>query len=611
MCGIFGYIGTRDKKEAIIHGLHRLEHRGYDAAGIGVVLPDQTGHTSLISRVVIGSVDELDQTILQEPWENVSVAIGHVRWPTHGKNTIPNAHPHFDCERTVMLVHNGVIENFRALNHMLASHRLTSETDTELIAHLIEEELRTDSDASVAIPRAIEKLRGTYAIAFCLASDPDAIYVARMGSPVVIGVGEGELFIASEPYAFSCFTNRVIVIEDGMILRVTKTSVKPIQGNQVPDILEVDIPEQRIDLARFAHHMRREIDQQPEVIRQIIAGRFSPDRSRLINLPSENLLHQATSTVILGCGTAYHAGLIGKTYFEIATSVPTLVVQASEFEIGPSCRPYCSNFIAISQSGETWDTRQAINRAKKKGATATIAIVNSVGSSLERDVEETIHMRAGIEIGVAATKTFTAQCMTLFLFALDIGQRTGTIIDIETWFERIEAIPDLIRRCIDTVDPAMKIIADECAKRFPHTMFIGRGMQLPVAMEGALKLQEIAYIPSNAQPSGELKHGPLAMIDERCLSVVLLPYGDDHFERNVTSLKEIQARKGPTLVITTDDIPSSEFTSDWIVKVPTCDPSLLPILTIIPLQLLAYHWAVALGHDPDKPRNLAKSVTVG
>lgn len=640
MCGIFGYIGNYDVKETIIKGLHRLEHRGYDAAGIGVVLNPQLLRPDFESHVVIGTVSDLKEAVQQKPWDSTYVGIGHVRWPTHGKNTVANAHPHFDCGHDVMLVHNGIIENHSPLKQMLigAGHVFSSETDTEVIAHLIEHESHADIKPFDALKNALLQIRGTYAIAVCFARDQDAIYVARMGSPLVISQEGDECFIASEPYAFVDFanpTNHVAVLQDGIIARVSPDEIeyRSLYVDTPIDIpfVEMSIPKQTTSLKEHSHRMHEEIYQQPEVCRQLTGSSFSKN-GRSMSIPtiadaftsftrvpsSQNKMVTTPykQAVIIGCGTAFHAGLIGKRYIELLAGLQTNVFRASEFQAGPFNVSDETLVIAISQSGETRDTLTALKQAKDVGAPCTIAILNNMFTSLERETNYSLSMRAGVEVGVAATKTFTAQCISLLLLALTAGEKTLTTSgEIETWRDRLSQLPQLVQKCIEQCDPYMKEMVREIVDEMHHTIFIGRDMQFHIAQEGALKLKEIAYIPSDAQPSGELKHGPLALIDEHCLSVAIIPYETEtvdcisRFEQESNALAEIRARNGKTLVITTSDAP--EIESDWIVRVPQCNSFLLPLLTIIPLQLLAYHWAFALGHNPDKPRHLAKSVTVG
>lgn len=640
MCGIFGYIGNYDVRTTIIKGLHRLEHRGYDAAGIGVVLNPQLLRPDLESCVVIGTVNDLNETVQHKPWESTCVGIGHVRWPTHGKNTPPNAHPHFDCRHDIMLVHNGIIENHAPLKQMLLEegHEFTSETDTEVIAHLIEYESRIDIKPFDALKKALLQLRGTYAIAVCFADDQDAIYVARMGSPLVISRERDECFIASEPYAFVDFanpTNHVAVLQDGVMARVSPDDIqyRSLYTDALIDIpfVEMAIPIQTTSLKNHPHRMHEEIYQQSEVCRQLTSDSFS-ETGRSMSMPSiaeafasferiENSQKRMVTTpykqaVIIGCGTAFHAGLVGRRYIESLAGLKTNVFRASEFQNGPFNVNDETLVIAISQSGETRDTLMALKQAKQVGAPCSIAILNNMFTSLERETNHSLAMRAGVEVGVAATKTFTAQCLSLLLLALTAGEKTLTTpFEVETWRDRLLQLPKLIQHCIEQCDPVMKQLAREIVDKIRHTIFIGRDMQFHIAQEGALKLKEIAYIPSDAQPSGELKHGPLALIDDHCLSVAIIPYEMEttdclsRFEQESNALAEIRARNGKTLVITTTDAPDIE--SDWIIRVPQCHSFLLPFLTIIPLQLLAYHWSFALGHNPDKPRHLAKSVTVG
>lgn len=617
MCGIFGYAGPRNVRETLIQGLLRLTHRGYDAAGIGVV-QDQV----CLSRSVVGDVQHLEETTLQESWDEARVGIGHVRWPTHGKNTVPNAHPHFDCSHDIMLVHNGIIENDIELRQhlMKAGHRFTSETDTEILAHLIEDSLKQFPDSFSAIRHALSLVAGAYAIGICLANESNSLYVARMSSPLVIGIGEGEYFIGSEPYAFSDKTNQVLELDDGTVAHITVSNVRieTLKGDPRTIFAKtMQIPEHSNVSQKHPHRMLAEIHQQPEVIRQALLGRFHPD-ARGMNLPEiASCFDDTDRIVLLACGTAHHATLISKPYFESFAGIPAHVYQASEFQAGPFNVTKNSLLIAVSQSGETWDTRDALGRARIVSKHQTIALVNAACSSLQREVDHGFLMRAGIELGVAATKTFTAQCASLLLIALALGERSEeftTPSEIETWYQRLSNLPDLIQHCLDSCEDQIKTIAHQAITQFTNTVFIGRELQFPVAMEGALKLKEIAYVPSDAQSAGELKHGPLALIDERCLSVVLMPFDEKpastSFSKNLSSLREIQARGGPTLVVTTDDAPEGSFESTWTIRVPICDRFLLPILTIIPLQLLAYYWAVELGHNPDRPRNLAKSVTV-
>jgi glutamine---fructose-6-phosphate transaminase (isomerizing) len=616
MCGIVGYIGNRKAVPIILDGLHRLEYRGYDSAGLAVYC----GSDGLIVRRASGKLRNLEDAIRLNPVDG-AYGIGHTRWATHGRPTEENAHPHRDCKGEIVVVHNGIVENYIALKHQLTEegHLFRTETDTEVIAHLIEKYFQGDLEA--AVRDAVHDLSGIFALAVISSSDPNKIVAARSGPPVVIGLGDGEYFVASDVPAILSHTRDVFFLADGDLAVLTPDGVRlsdfdgrPVR-RQVSHILWDPIMAEK---GGYKHFMLKEIFEQPRAVRDTILGRVGQESGRVFLdemdiQPRE--FREFASVRIIACGTSWHAALAGKFMIESLARMPVDVDYGSEFRYrDPILSPGVLT-IVISQSGETADTLAAQREAKRKGS-KTIAICNVIGSMVTREAEGTILTHAGPEIGVASTKAFTGQLTALYLLAMYLGQVRGTL-DEEQSKCRVQELLRLSGK-LETVlsrDP----VYEELARRLFRAsdfLFLGRGVHFPIALEGALKLKEISYIHAEGYPAGEMKHGPNALIDEHLPVVVLAacdpasPTSRVLYEKTLSNIQEVKAREGIVVAVVTEGDQHVRKAADHIIEVPATDDLLLPILEIVPLQLLAYHIAVRRGCDVDQPRNLAKSVTV-
>nr|AOO54622.1 glucosamine 6-phosphate synthetase [uncultured bacterium] len=609
MCGIVGYIGSRNGVPIVLAGLKRLEYRGYDSAGIA--LHSSEGLTS-IKRA--GTLDRLEDAV-RSGIPDSTIAIGHTRWATHGAPDESNAHPHLDCSNQVSVVHNGVIENYAVLKRQLidAGHRFRSATDTEVLAHLIEEFYKPESGLVSAVRRALTQIKGTYGVAVLSSHEPDKLVVARNGSPLVIGVGEGEQIVASDPAAIVGHTRKVFYLADGEMAVVSREEVKTTTLADIPVekfIEELSLDLREIERGQFDHFMLKEIYEQPETIRNALRGRLHPgeDPVKLGGLEHvKKKLLSAKRIIILGCGTSWHAGLIGEYLFEQLAGVQTEVEYASEFRyrnpvVGPD-----DVVFAISQSGETADTLAAVREAKAKGATV-LGIVNAVGSAIARESGGGVYVHAGPEIGVASTKAFTSQLTVLSLIGLWLAHGRGLAREkLSLLVQELEELPNKVEYVLATSGHIREIAAE--FKEAKNFLYLGRGANFPVALEGALKLKEISYIHAEGYPAAEMKHGPIALIDEQMPVVVIAPH-DAIYEKVVSNIQEVRARKGRLIVIANEDDREIEDLAEFVVKVPRTYGYFGPILNVIPLQMLAYHIAVARGLNVDQPRNLAKSVTV-
>lgn len=609
MCGIVGYIGSRSGVPVVLAGLRRLEYRGYDSAGLAI-------HTKegLLSIKRAGTLDHLEEAARIGVPE-ATVAIGHTRWATHGAPDESNAHPHLDCTNQIAVVHNGVIENHAVLKRMLveAGHRFRSVTDTEVLVHLIEQFYEPESDLLSAVRKALLQVRGTYGVAVLSYRDPDKLVVARNGSPLAIGVGEGEHIIASDPAAIVGHTRNVLYLADGEIAivtrqKVTTTTLANVHVEKYVEELSLDLRE--IERGKFDHFMLKEIYEQPETMRNALRGRLqqgeNPVKLGGLEHVKEKVL-SAKRIIILGCGTSWHAGLVGEYLFEQLAGVQTEVEYASEFRyrdpvVGPG-----DVVFAISQSGETADTLAALREAKAKGATA-LGIVNVVGSTIARESDGGVYVHAGAEIGVASTKAFTSQLTVLSLIGLWLAKgRNLSPEKLSLLVKELEELPAKVEHVLGTSDRIREIASEfKDARNF---LYLGRGANFPVALEGALKLKEISYIHAEGYPAAEMKHGPIALIDEQMPVVVVAPH-DAIYEKVVSNIQEVRARRGRLIVIANEDDREIEDLAEFVVRVPRTYGYFGPILNVIPLQLLAYHIAVARGLNVDQPRNLAKSVTV-
>lgn len=613
MCGIIGYIGPKPVVPVILDGLKRLEYRGYDSAGVAVV-----NNGSIEVRRSAGKLANLEQVIAREPLAGV-YGLGHTRWATHGRPTEENAHPHRDCTGRFVVVHNGIIENYLELKRELQSqgHTFVTETDTEVVAHLVEREWNGDG-LDAAVRRAMERLRGLFALVMLTSDDPEKIVAVRNGPPVVVGHGDGEFFVASDIPAILQHTRNVVFLGDREMAIVTRDGVRYTDLQGTP----IDKPPQRVtwdpvmaEKAGYKHFMLKEIVEQPTAVRETVLGRVSLESGSIFldDAPwSEKELQGIEKVLLLACGTSWHAALVGKFLVEQLAGIPTEVDYGSEFRYRSPIVNDRTLTVVITQSGETADTLAALREAKGKGA-RSLAICNVVGSMATRESQGTLYTHAGPEIGVASTKAFTCQLVALHILALYLAQVRGTMA-APARKAHIEDLLRLPQQLEDVLKVGKQI--EEIASRFYNRtdfLYLGRGINYPIALEGALKLKEISYIHAEGYPAGEMKHGPIALIDERMPVVAIAP--NDHvYEKMLGNIQEAKARGGSVIAITTagDDTlwRLLDRNTDSIVAVPAMPETLAPVAIVLPLQLLAYHIAVRRGCDVDQPRNLAKSVTV-
>ncbi|MBU2461420.1 glutamine--fructose-6-phosphate transaminase (isomerizing) [bacterium] len=606
MCGIVGYIGNREAKEILLEGLTRLEYRGYDSAGL-VTLND--------GPVIVkteGKVAELIKKLKDTP-VNGKIGIAHTRWATHGEPSEKNAHPHIDCKREIFVVHNGIIENYRHLKDELIKkgHKFASDTDTEVLAHLIEEDYKGNLEQAVAT--ALSRVRGTYGLAVISCLEPDKIVVARSGSPILVGLGNNENIVASDVSAIIRYTKEVVYLEEGEIAVVKKDGFHSFSGKSVIKdrvaLIEWEI--EQAEKGGFPHFMQKEIFEQPKVIEDSIRGRLIEEEglAKLGGLEEvKDRLGRCERLIITACGTAYYAGLVGEYLFEEYGGLPTEVEYASEFRYRkPIIERDKTALLAISQSGETADTLAAVCEAKRKGA-LVLGIVNVVGSTIARETDAGVYNHAGPEIGVASTKAFVSQLAVLFLFTLMIGrQREMSLVTGRKIAGHIKKLPSQLSSIL-AQNEKIKEIAERYAK-YNDFLYISRKYNFPIALEGALKLKEISYIHAEGYPSGEMKHGPIALIDENFPTIAIIPK-DSVYEKTRSNLEEIKARKGKIIAVATEGDREIQDVADDVIYIPETLEMLTPIFSVVPLQLLAYRIAVIRGKDVDKPRNLAKSVTV-
>jgi len=608
MCGIVGYVGKRQAVPILVNGLARLEYRGYDSAGVAVV-----GDSGLEVRKLAGRVPALASLLAATPAAG-NCGIAHTRWATHGAPTLVNAHPHSDCNGSIALVHNGIIENADVLRVQLerAGHRFTTETDTEALVHLIEEAPGESLEERVVA--ALEHVEGTYGIAVVSSAEPGTIVVARQGSPVLLGVGEDGMFVASDASAILEHTRSVVYLDDGdvAVLKTDGYHVRDADAHvQIREVADLAWDLAAIELGGYPHFMLKEICEQGETTRSTLRGRllFDEGTARLNGL---NLTPAAAAAVerivLLGCGTSWHAALVGREIIESLAKVPVSVEYASEFRYRSLLPLPGTLTIAISQSGETADTLEAMRIARSAPGARVLGIVNVVGSTIARESDGGIYLHAGPEIGVASTKAFTSQIIALTLLGLYLGRCRGmSAEDGRELVCHLAALPGLVDQAL-AVEPTVKKLAARFADA-RNSLYLGRGVNFPVALEGALKLKEISYIHAEGYPAAEMKHGPIALIDEHMPVVVVAPQ-DPVYSKVVSNMQEVKARGGRIIAVTTEGNGDLRRLVEAELRVPAVIPLLSPVLTVIPLQLLAYHVAVARGSDVDKPRNLAKSVTV-
>ncbi len=607
MCGIVGYVGPREATEVLIEGLRRLEYRGYDSAGVAVM-----NGSGISVRKAVGRLSALEKELASNAAHG-GLGIGHTRWATHGAPSIANSHPHVSYDGKLSVIHNGIIENYRELKNELIAQgvKFASDTDTEVVAHMVAREFK--GDLLQALAAVLKRLRGAYALALCHAEQPDRIVATRRGSPLVVGLGDGENFLASDVPALLKYTRRVIYLEEGQIAELTSAGVelfdrelKPVTGKEVLTDLTLDAAEKE----GYEHFMLKEIHEQPRALAETIRGRVEGGRVDLgeLNLDAESL-KGVRRIAIVACGTSLYSGMVGKYLLESFVKLPTETWSASEFRYADPVIDASLLVIAVSQSGETADTLEALRICKQQGA-RTLAICNVMGSSIPRIVGGTLYTRAGPEIGVASTKAYTTQLAAFVLLAVGIGRMLGstTQADEARLVAGLEQLPRQVNELLTDDIVAVK----RCAKRYKDVfnfMYIGRHYNYPTAMEGALKLKEISYIHAEGYAGGEMKHGPLALVEDTFPTIAIAPHGRTR-EKMVSNVQEVKARKGVVVMVSTLGDEEARELADYLIEIPKCEEELSPILAIVPLQLLAYYTATQLGRDVDKPRNLAKSVTV-
>ena len=612
MCGIVGYIGNKRASGVLIEGLKRLEYRGYDSSGICVFSDGNLRiHKSPGRIAAMEALAEADADL-----EAGTIGIAHTRWATHGEPNEVNAHPHTDASGEIALVHNGIIENYATLKQFLSGkgHEFKGQTDTEVLAHLVGEFYHDGCDnLEEAVQAALREVTGTYGIAVVCRSEPDKIVAARKGSPLIIGVGSGEYVIASDASAILEHTANVVYLNDNEMAVLTRDGMRTMTVDNVPitkEIRQIEWSLEQIALNGYDHFMLKEIFEQPEVVRTSLSGRLDC-RDMSIKLGGlTQIARQLVKTrriIITGCGTAWHAGLLGEYLFEDLARIPTEVEYASEFRYRNPIIEDGTVVIAISQSGETADTLAALREAKEKGATA-LGVVNVVGSTIARETDAGIYLHAGPEVGVASTKAFTCQVVVETLMALMLGRRRFmSQYALEHYIRALSEIPAKIEKVLEQSDEIREIVASHVNE--DNWLFLGRGYNYPIALEGALKLKEISYIHAEGLPAAEMKHGPIALIHEG-MPVVFIAPRCGTYDKVISNIEEVRARKGRVIVVATEGDDNIRKYADHAIYIPQCPVPLQPLLSVIPMQLIAYHAAVLRGCNVDKPRNLAKSVTV-
>ncbi len=609
MCGIVGYVGTRSCLPILIEGLKRLEYRGYDSAGVAIQV---NGNVEVVKAA--GKIRQLESRLNGHAPQGTS-GIAHTRWATHGEPNDLNAHPHTDGAGRVVLVHNGIIENYAVLKAALKAegHTFTTQTDTEVLAHLISKYIDKGHNLERAVCEALADVEGTYGIAVMYAGEPGTVVGARKGSPLVVGVADGEYFLASDVAPIVEHTRQVVYLDDGEMAVLTPDGFHTATiGHERVDkaVHEVDWDLAQIEKSGYDHFMLKEIFEQPDSVRNSMRGRLNLQEglARLggLNMKPEEL-REIKRVIILGCGTSWHAGLIGEYMLEEHARIPVEVEYASEFRYRNPVLEDGTVALVISQSGETADTLAAMREAQRKGAKA-LGIVNVVGSTIARESNSGVYIHAGPEIGVASTKAFTSQVTVLALFMLALGRQREMARETGIRMAReLASLPDKIDALLQRNDAVHKIA--EAYRHHNNFLYLGRGYNLPVALEGALKLKEISYIHAEGYPAAEMKHGPIALIDEN-MPVVFICTRDSAYDKVMSNMMEVRARKGRIIAIATEGDTEVADMADHVLYVPQTEPCLQPILSVVPLQLLAYHIAVLRGCDVDQPRNLAKSVTV-
>jgi len=608
MCGIVGYIGQNEALPVLVNGLKKMEYRGYDSSGVALV---ENGKIDVVRAS--GKISALEQKLKARSLKG-TVGIAHTRWATHGAPTEENAHPHTSFDGKISIVHNGIIENYASLKGKLISEgvQFKSETDTEVVAHLIAKYY--SGNLKAAVLKALSKVEGTFGLAVICSEEPGTLVGARRGSPLILGIGNNnEFFLASDVSAIINYTQKVVYLDDNDVVEIKDGhyNIVTLNSNEVQrEVENVEFDADAVAKGGFAHFMLKEIFEQPEVLRNTMRGRLltAEGNAKLAGLDTNiKELRNINRIIITACGTSYYAGMVGEYMIEDLAGVPVEVEYASEFRYrNPIIKPG-TLVLAISQSGETADTLAALREAQQKGATA-LAICNGVGSTIARTSDGGVYLHAGPEIGVASTKAFTSQVAVLAMIALLLGRQRRLSIENGTDIAKaMLELPTLVEKTLKLSDD-IAAIAKQYSKA-GNFLYLGRHFNYPVAMEGALKLKEISYIHAEGYPAAEMKHGPIALIDENMPVVVIAPK-DSLFDKVISNVREIKARGGRVIAVTTEDCHPLDEIADHIIKVPQTLPMLMPIVTCVPLQLLAYHIAVLRGNDVDQPRNLAKSVTV-
>lgn len=606
MCGIIGYIGKKQTLPILINGLKALEYRGYDSAGVALFVGNKVE-----VRKNVGHVNVLEKSLESENYANSHLGIGHTRWATHGIPHESNAHPHSDCRGRIFVVHNGIIENYKELKRYLENHghQFQSETDTEIVPHLIEHVLCKSKDFATALCDALTMIRGAYALAIVDAKNPEALYAAKLSSPLVIGVGIDEHFLASDPSALMENTKDVIYLNDGEVATIRRDviSITNLEKEKTPfEIIHLAWDVTQAQKGDFPHFMLKEIFEGPEVVRNALRGRIDSQeyRVKLGGLDSiADTLKEVKRIVITACGTSYYAGLVGEYLFEEIAKLPTEVHAASEFRYRNQPYDTGTAVIVVSQSGETADTLAALHTAREQNL-MTLGIVNTVGSTIARETDAGVYNHAGPEIGVASTKAFLSQLAIFTLMAVYLAKEQQSF---QPLLEELEKIPEKIATIL-TQSATIERLAEKY-KRFENFLFLGRGYNYPVALEGALKLKEVSYVHAEGYSAGEMKHGPIALISDSFPTMAIMPQ-NRVYKKMVSNLEEVRARRGPFCVIATEGDENVMSLTDDVIYVPKIMEPLEPLLTVVPLQLFAYYMGTKRGVDVDKPRNLAKSVTV-
>jgi len=613
MCGIVGYVGRKPAVGILIEGLKRLEYRGYDSAGVAIV---DAGAVHV--RKSPGRISNLSERLEADPaGAGGTVGIAHTRWATHGAPTEPNAHPHTDCAGRIAIVHNGIVENYADLRKVLIDkgHTFTSQTDSEVLAHLISEFYRHDGCKTIeqAVQLALHEVTGTYGLAVICLDEPDKLVAARKGSPLIVGVGADEYLVASDASAIVEHTVNVVYLNDNEMVVLSPDGMRTLTTDNVPvskQVQQIEWSLEQIALAGHDHFMAKEIAEQPDALGQCMSGRLQMRDGHIQLGGIEQLARELVKTrriILTGCGTAWHAGLIGEYLFEDLARIPTEVEYASEFRYRNPIIEDGTVVVAISQSGETADTLAALREARQKGALA-LGVVNAVGSTIARETDAGVYLHVGPEIGVASTKAFTAQVVVMAMMSLYLGRRRFMPEAVlREYIDALAAIPSQIEEVLAYSDQVAAAAAENTDR--PNWLFLGRGYNYPVALEGALKLKEISYLHAEGLPAAEMKHGPIALINDGMPVVAVAPRSST-YEKIIGNIEEVRARGGRVIAVATAGDENIRKYAEHVFYVPDCPEPLQPLLTVIPLQLLAYHVAVALGCNVDKPRNLAKSVTV-